>query len=121
MALGLASDAESRHSLAIEMLDVTLGRGEVALASPVVRTDLPDRARLHQLAELAPDAPSDRAAALADLIDDPGRHWRSPWLAACAVYEARKAGSLAAPRQAAEAADPVLRETLEWAARSAAE
>ena len=121
VALGLASDAESRRSLAIEMLDVTLGRGEATLASPVVRTDLPDRTRLQQLAELAPDAPSDRAAALADLIDDPEGHWRSPWLGACAVYEARKAGSFAAPRRAAEAADPVLRETLEWAARSAAE
>ncbi len=121
VALGLASGAESRRSLAIEMLDVTLARGEVTLASPVVRTDLPDRARLLQLAELAPDAPRDRAAALADLIDDPEGQWRSPWLGACAVYEARKAGSFAAPRRAAEAADPVLRETLEWAARSAAE
>ena len=121
VALGLASGAESRRSLAIEMLDVTLARGEVTLASPVVRTDLPDRARLQQLAELAPDAPRDRAAALADLIDDPEGQWRSPWLGACAVYEARKAGSFAAPRRAAEAADPVLRETLEWAARSVAE
>ena len=56
VALGLASDAESRCSLAIEMLDVTLGRGEATLALPVVRTDLPDRTRLQQLAELAPDA-----------------------------------------------------------------
>ncbi len=118
VALGLASDAEGRRGLAIEMLDVTLGRSEAALASPVVRTDLPDDLRLGQLAAVAPDAPADRAAAIADLIEDAQGHWRSPWLAACAVYEGRSAVPFAAH---ARAADPVLRETLDWAARGAGE
>ncbi len=121
VALGLASDAEGRRSLAIEMLDVTLGRAEAALASPVVRTDLPDADRLHQLAgslrmlrAIAPRRSPTSSTTRKGTGDRPG--WQ-----ACAVYEARGAGSFAPARRAADASDPVLRETLEWAARRAAE
>jgi hypothetical protein len=112
VTLGLASGAEGRRSLAIEMLDVTLGRSEAALASPVLRTDLPDDVRRQQLAPLAPDGASDRTTAFADLCEDASGHWRSPWLQACAVYEAGLAGSIVTHRQA---------ETLEWAASRARE
>jgi hypothetical protein len=119
VTLGLASDAEGRRSLAIEMLDVTLGRSEAALASPVLRTDLPDDVRLQQLASLAPDGANDRATAFADLSEDASGHWRSPWLQACAVYEAALAGSIVTHRQAGDTGHPALRETLEWAGRRA--
>jgi hypothetical protein len=50
-------------------------------------------------------------------MEDEERHWRSPWLQACAVYEARSVGEAGPVRRlATEATDPVLRETLEWAA-----
>ena len=102
VALGLASATESRRSLAIEMLEVTLGRHEAALASPVVRTDLSDGARLQQLAGLA-RVPGDRAATLADLVEDPAGQWRSPWVKrARSTRPARRAGSFAAARQSAD-------------------
>lgn len=120
VALGLAGDVEGRRSLAIEMLEVTLDRAEATRALPIVRTDLPDDDRLRSLVSAGAHAGADRAATLADLTEDGQRHWRSPWLQACAVYEARTADEARpARRLATEATDPVLRETLEWAARRA--
>jgi hypothetical protein len=120
VALGLASDVEGRRSLAIEMLEVTLGRAEATLALPVVRADLPDDARLRSLTSGGAPAGADRAATLADLMEDTEWHWRSPWLQACAIYEACSFdGACPVRRPATEATDPVLRETLEWAAGKA--
>ena len=117
VALGLAGGGEGRRSLAIEMLEVTLGRAEATLALPIVRTDLPDNDRLRSLGSAGAGASADRAATLADLMEDEEGRWRSPWLQACAVYEARSGGeALPVRRLATEATDPVLRETLEWAA-----
>src|SRR6185312_10167653 len=115
VALGLASPAEGRRSLAIELLEVTLSRPEATLALPVVLGGGSDDARLRSRS--AAGAGAHRAATLADLIADDERHWRSPWLQACAVYEARSTdGAGRMPQLAREAGDPVLRETLEWAA-----
>lgn len=86
VSLGLRSDADDRRSLAAETLDVTLTPADAALARPLVRTDLSVSARLQQLATVAPAAPADRAAVLEDILRDSHRHWRSPWLRACAVY-----------------------------------
>jgi hypothetical protein len=80
---------------------------------------LPDDVRLQQLASLAPDGANDRATAFADLSEDASGHWRSPWLQACAVYEAALAGSIVTHRQAGDTGHPALRETLEWAGRRA--
>ena len=116
-ALGLRSDAEGRRSLAIEMLDVTLGRAEAALALPVLRADLPEPDRVRDLAFVLPSAAAGRAATFADIIGDPERHWRSPWLQACAVYESTGVEGFPQGLPARDAGDPVLRETLAWAAR----
>ena len=117
VALGLASSAEGRRSLAIELLEVTLSRPEATLALPVVLGGSSDDARLRSRSAAGAGAGAHRAATLADLIADDERHWRSPWLQACAVYEARSTdGAGRLPQLAREAGDPVLRETLEWAA-----
>ena len=120
VTLGLAGEGEGRRSLAIEMLEVTLGRSEAMLALPIVRTDLPDSDRLRGLDSPGAGASAGRAATLADLMEDEDEHWRSPWLQACAVYEARSGVETHPVRRlATEATDPVLRETLEWAAARA--
>jgi hypothetical protein len=119
VGLGLASEVEGRRSLAIELLEVTLGRAEATRALPIVRTDLPDDSRLRSLISVGARASADRAATLADLMLDDERHWRSAWLQACAVYEARTTlGEVVPARRLATevTTDPVLRETLEWAA-----
>jgi hypothetical protein len=113
--LGLSADDEGRRSLAIEMLEVTLDHDEAALALPVVRTDLPDAARLHLLAEVAPTLDADRGHVLAAIAEDRERHWRSSWLRACAVYEAARAGTHPPPLVDGAGADPVLLEAVEWA------
>ena len=92
--------------LPARLRETALGRDEAAFALPVVRSDLPDvvRRRLLAAVDLAvalgapitpvvptPPADADRAAILADLSEDEQRHWRSPWLRACALYEARDA------------------------------
>jgi hypothetical protein len=56
----------------------------------------------------------DRGAVLRDLVEDPERAWRSPWLRACAIRAARRAGVLegfdVAPARALH--DPVIDEEL---------
>ena len=87
VSVGLENDADGRRSLAAETLEVTLTPADAVLALPLVRTDLPASARLQQLAAVVPATPTDRAAVLDDIQTDSRRHWRSPWLRACAAYE----------------------------------
>jgi hypothetical protein len=87
VANGLHCDTDDRRSLAAETLDVTLTPADAVLALPLVRTDLPLPFRLQQLAAVAPVTPTDRAAALEDILSDGQGHWRSDWLRACAAYE----------------------------------
>jgi hypothetical protein len=79
-------DARS-HALAIEWLDVTLtgsDRAAVAMLEP----GWSDRERLTALVRTFPVARRSPDAWLVDLVTDPQRRWRRPWLAACAVYTA---------------------------------
>jgi hypothetical protein len=95
---------------------VTLGHGEAAQALPVVRADLPDAARLRLLEHVAPTPAEDRARVLAGIVEDGEQRWRSPWLQACALYEASSTGTYPTPKVDTTSADAVLRETVEWAA-----
>ena len=96
-ALGLAGGDDSRRALAIEMLDVTLSREEAAHAVPVVRTDLPDAERRRLLLQVVPLPVDDRAHVLVSIAEDREDRWRTPWLRACALYEAIATGSQPAP------------------------
>ena len=122
VALGLASGAESRRSLAIEMLDVTLGarRGGTRLTGGA---DGPARPRSPAAARRARSGCSARSSRSARRPHRRPRRALAIALAGCVRGLRGAQGRIASlqPRRAAEAADPVLRETLEWAARSAAE
>ena len=115
-ALGLAGGDESRRALAIEVLDVTLSREEASHAIPVVRTDLSESERLRLLEQVLPRPVNDRAHVLVDIAEDREGRWRSSWLQACALYEASSNNSHPAPRVETSGADPVLVETVDWAA-----
>ena len=109
VALGLASDAEaSARPRSKCWSDARAGRGGARLAGS---TDRPARPCSPASARSACSGCSELSSAQRSPTSSstPGGHWRSPWLGACAVYEARRAGSLLSPRRAAQASDPVLR------------
>lgn len=78
----------SRRALGVEALDVLLSREEAALALPLVRRD---RA-LEGDATSDAAVPREPAAWIVELATDPREICRSPWVAACARYEARTRG-----------------------------
>ena len=111
----LASSADGDRALAVETLEVELGRRTAARLLELVDPDDDGRRAL-----LAAAAPSDGRTAgpwLNELLDDPHTYWQDDWLRACALY----AASELAPESAAaaaltcqDAADPVLAETARW-------
>jgi len=113
----LASSADGDRALAVETLELELGRRTAARLLELADPDVDDDGRRTLLAA---DAPSgDRAAEpwLTELVDDPHTYWQDDWLRACALY----AASELAPESAAaaaltwqDAADPVLAETARW-------
>ena len=112
----LASSADGDRALAVETLELDLGRRTAARLLDLVDPDVDDGRR----ALLAAAARSgDRAAGpwLTELLDDPDAYWQDDWLRSCALY----AASELAPETAAaaaltwqDAADPVLAETARW-------
>jgi hypothetical protein len=79
-------DAHS-HALALEWIDVTLAgdeRGVIALLEP----GRSDRERVAALGRWYPGDAIDQRALLLDLVEDPDRRWRRPWLRVCALYAA---------------------------------
>jgi hypothetical protein len=113
----LASSADGDRALAVETLELELGRRTAAHLLELVDPDVDDDGRRALLAAAAPS--SDRAAGpwLNELLDDPHTYWQDDWLRACALY----AASELAPESAAaaaltwqDAADPVLAETAQW-------
>ncbi len=77
-------DARS-HALALEWLDVTLTGPERAVVA-MLEPRLSDEERLHALGRSSPPAPRTQQDLLLELVQDPERRWRRPWLAACALY-----------------------------------
>jgi hypothetical protein len=113
----LASSADGDRALAVETLELELGRRTAAQLLELVDPDVDDDGRRALLAAAAPSG--DRAAGpwLNELLDDPHTYWQDDWLRACALY----AASELAPESAAaaaltwqDAADPVLAETAQW-------
>ncbi len=85
----------ARGALAHEALGVLLSPDELKLALPLLEPGLSSPERLARMpAELATDSPDDAEGSLRDLVEDAGRHWRSTWLRACAVYAAKARGLL---------------------------
>jgi hypothetical protein len=76
----------------VEALDVLLSREEASLALPLVRRDraLEGGAPNHTSSARGPDE------WIVELATDPRGICRSPWLAACARYEAGRRGLEAA-------------------------
>ena len=120
----LASAADGDRALAVETLELELGRRTAARLLELVDPDVDDDRRRALLAAAAPPdgaaAPPDGRSAepwLNELLDDPHTYWQDDWLRACALY----AASEFAPESAAaaalawhDAADPVLAETARW-------
>jgi hypothetical protein len=98
------------------MLEVTLSLEEARYAMPVVRTDLSESERLRLLERVLPRrSVDDRASVLVEIAEDRDNRWRATWLQARALYEvARDSQSL--PHVDTRSTDPVLMETLAWAA-----
>jgi hypothetical protein len=87
-ALALEEDDDGRRALAIEVLEVRLSGDEAAQAVPVLRTDLSDSVRLEMLKRVAPIRAPDREQVFVEIAEDADSRWRSPWLRACALFEA---------------------------------
>jgi hypothetical protein len=113
----LASSADGDRALAVETLELELGRRTAGQLLELVDPDVDDDGRRALLAAAVPSG--DRAAGpwLNELLDDPHTYWQDDWLRACALY----AASELAPESAAaaaltwqDAADPVLAETARW-------
>ena len=85
MSRAIRSGNEQRIAHALESVEVRLGGRRSRLCLPVVDVRKPPAVRLAAL-RAGVDVPDlDLDAALDDLITDPARCWRRPWLAACAT------------------------------------
>ena len=113
----LASSADGDRALAVETLELELGRRTAARLLELVDPDMDDDGRRALLAAAAPSVGRAAGPWLNELLDDPHTYWQDDWLRACALY----AASELAPESAAaaaltcqDAADPVLAETARW-------
>jgi hypothetical protein len=84
---------DRQRDLAEEALAIILDHDERPVVCALLLPHLTDQERL---ARLPPRPPSGAADALRDLVIDADDEWRSPWLRACAIDAARRAGMLAA-------------------------
>jgi hypothetical protein len=113
----LASSADGDRALALETLELELGRKTAARLLELVDPDVDDDRRRALLGVAAPSGGRAAEPWLNELLDDPDAYWQDDWLRACALY----AASELAPESAAaaaltwqDAADPVLAETAQW-------
>jgi hypothetical protein len=116
----LASAADGDRALAVETLELELGRRTAARLLDLVDPDVDDDGRRALLVAAAPAGGRAAGPWLNELLDDPDAYWQDDWLRACALY----AASELAPESAAsaaltwqDAADPVLAETARWLRR----
>jgi HEAT repeats len=77
-----------RRALGVEALDVILSRQEAAVALPLVRREH-EAGERSAIARAGP-SPRRRDEWIADMVDDPERVWRSPWLTMCARHAAAR-------------------------------
>jgi hypothetical protein len=113
----LASSADGDRALALETLELELGRRTAARLLELVDPDVDDDGRRALLAVAAPSGGRAAEPWLNELLDDPHTYWQDDWLRACSLY----AASELAPESAAaaaltyqDAAAPVLAETARW-------
>ena len=100
--------------LALETLEVTLGRVDARVGVALLDPALDDGQRRGRLAALAPVEHLDAAGRLRDLAEDPAGHWREPWLRAAALLVMSRAGLPGSGALAAASLadpDPVVAET----------
>ena len=86
-------DNRSAQALALEALDVAVGRDRRPLLV-LVRPDLDDAGRLAALGGALASGPSG-SRWIDDLASDPADHWRSEWLRLCARHEESGVGTSA--------------------------
>ncbi|KQZ76168.1 hypothetical protein [Nocardioides sp. Root151] len=113
----LASPVEHVRGLALEMLEVTCGRGVAPLALALVDPTLDDLARRRALEGHGPGSCRSAAEHVRDLVTDPDGTWDEPWLRACGLYAApgvlgADAAELAQPW--VDDPDPTIAETARW-------
>lgn len=105
-------------ALAAEALEVELGAGTAHRVVAVLDRGLSPDERLGRLGGNETSTTPGRSETLRDLVEDPHGSWRSPWLLACAIHEARADGLLPvldlAPARAV--GDPIVDEELRLAA-----
>jgi hypothetical protein len=118
----LLGDVDGARPLALETLEVTVGRSTFPLALALLDPTLADHARREQLGALvAARARFSPIESLHEMVDDPDDAWRDPWLRACALHAlARLDPPFARERAAAltHAPDPVVVETAAWVVRA---
>jgi hypothetical protein len=116
--VGQLGATDANRGLALESLEVTVGRADfpsmVALLDPTLGL-VARRARLAQVAPVG--VPDDPELLLVELVKDPMEIWRDRWLRACALHAlAGVAPGRArwAARRFLGAPDPVMAETVAW-------
>jgi hypothetical protein len=115
---GQLGATDANRGLALESLEVTVGRADFPSVVALMDLSLGAQERRARLSEIAPvHVPDDPVLLLVDLVEDPLERWRDRWLRACAIH----ALASVAPRRARWAArrfvgapDPVTAETAAW-------
>ena len=104
--------------LALESLEVTVGRDLYPLALALLGPAMDDDERRARLSAIARGGvPHDPELLLEEIIEDPLEHWNDPWLRACSLHAlvAVAPGRARAEAQRfSRAPDPVTAETAAW-------
>jgi hypothetical protein len=116
--VGQLGAGDGNRGLALESLEVTVGRGAfpqvVALVDPTLVAG-ERRARLS--ADGPPRVADDAELLLVEIVEDPLEHWGDRWLRACALHALVAVAPSRARREAwrfSRAPDPVTAETAAW-------
>jgi hypothetical protein len=115
---GQLGATDANRGLALESLEVTVGRADFPSVVALLDQTLGVAERRRRLAEIAPvGVPDDPELLLVELVKDPMEIWRDRWLRACALHALATVApgrALWAARRFAGAPDPVTAETVAW-------
>jgi hypothetical protein len=115
---GQLGATDANRALALESLEVTVGRTAFPSVVALLDPALGPAERRARLAQVAPvEVPDDPELLLVELVKDPMEIWRDRWLRACALHAlASVAPGRArwAARRFLGAPDPVTAETVAW-------